>query len=77
MQLADLVARPIGIRALRPAQSNRAYEILEKKVPPKSFWRGSGMGIEKLSLKNAKDLRVNPEVQRRPDISSPTCTKHG
>ena len=34
MQLADLVARPIGIKMLRPTQPNRAYEILEKK-----FWR--------------------------------------
>lgn len=31
MQLADLVARPIGIKALRPTQPNRAYEILERK----------------------------------------------
>jgi hypothetical protein len=31
MQLADLVARPIGIKALRPAQPNRAYDLLENK----------------------------------------------
>lgn len=31
LQLADLVARPIGRSILDPSQPNRAYEILEKK----------------------------------------------
>ena len=31
LQLADLVARPIGIHTLRPKQNNKAYEIIEKK----------------------------------------------
>ncbi len=31
LQLADLVARPIGVHVLRPAQSNRAYDIIERK----------------------------------------------
>ncbi len=31
LQLADLVARPIGISFLRPAQANRAFEVLKKK----------------------------------------------
>ena len=31
LQLADLVARPIGLRTLRPEQSNRAFEVLMKK----------------------------------------------
>lgn len=31
LQLADLVARPIGINHLRPGQPNRAFEILKKK----------------------------------------------
>ncbi len=36
LQIADLVARPIGVSALRPEQRNRAYEIIETK-----FYRGS------------------------------------
>lgn len=32
LQLADLVARPIGLHVLRPDQANRAYEILEPKL---------------------------------------------
>jgi len=31
LQLADLVARPIGIHILRPTQENRAFNIIEKK----------------------------------------------
>jgi hypothetical protein len=32
LQLADLTARPIGLKVLRPAQGNRAYEIIERKL---------------------------------------------
>jgi len=31
LQLADLVARPIGLSTLRPDQENRAFEVLKKK----------------------------------------------
>lgn len=31
-QLADLVARPIGLSFLRPDQSNRAWEVIESKL---------------------------------------------
>ena len=31
LQLADLIARPVGIHHLRPSQPNRAYEIIETK----------------------------------------------
>lgn len=31
LQLADLVARPIGLHVLRPEQNNQAYNILTKK----------------------------------------------
>jgi hypothetical protein len=32
LQLADLIARPIGLKALRPEQPNRAYEIIKPKI---------------------------------------------
>jgi hypothetical protein len=32
LQMADLVARPIGIKVLRPSQPNRAYDIVGKKL---------------------------------------------
>jgi len=31
LQLADLVARPIGIHILRPQQTNRAFDVLKRK----------------------------------------------
>jgi hypothetical protein len=32
LQVADLIARPIGLQTLRPDQPNRAYEIIRPKV---------------------------------------------
>ncbi len=32
LQLADLVARPIGLSVLRPFQTNRAFETIKEKV---------------------------------------------
>ena len=32
LQLADLVARPIGLHALHPEQPNRAFESLKPKI---------------------------------------------
>lgn len=32
LQLADLMARPIGLKVLRPLQPNRAFEILQPKL---------------------------------------------
>ncbi len=32
LQLADLTARPIALRALRPDQANRAFDIIEPKL---------------------------------------------
>jgi hypothetical protein len=45
MQIADLVARPIGIKSLRPAQANRAYDILEPRFrrSPNGEIRGWGL----------------------------------
>lgn len=32
LQLADLTARPIGLKYLKPSQENRAYEIIDSKI---------------------------------------------
>lgn len=32
LQLADLIARPIGRKQFKPEQANRAYEVLEAKI---------------------------------------------
>ena len=45
LQLADLIARPIGIHTLRPAQPNRAYEVIEGKYrrSPEGVVEGWGL----------------------------------
>lgn len=32
LQLADLIARPIGLKTLKPEQPNRAFTIIEEKL---------------------------------------------
>jgi hypothetical protein len=31
LQIADLIARPIGLKIMRPNQANRGFEIVSKK----------------------------------------------
>ena len=47
LQLADLIARPIGIKILRPNQPNRAYDIIEKKMrrSPQGVIKGWGIKV--------------------------------
>lgn len=44
LQIADLIARPIGRQILKPEQSNRAYEIIEKKFRRDSRGHVNGWG---------------------------------
>lgn len=39
LQLADLVARPCGLRAFRPNQANRAFDALRAKLVGHDGWR--------------------------------------
>jgi hypothetical protein len=47
LQLADLIARPIGIKVLRPDQPNRAYDIVSGKFrrSPAGEIRGWGLKV--------------------------------
>lgn len=45
LQLADLVARPIGLKCLRPNQPNRSFEIIQKKFLGTEFFPYNGMKI--------------------------------
>lgn len=51
LQLADLVARPIGIATLRPEQENRAFEVLRRKFLCDGGRKHAGTGFEGLGLK--------------------------
>jgi hypothetical protein len=46
LQLADLVARPIGISILKPKQENRAYKIVEKKFYVNTHGRFHDVGLK-------------------------------
>ena len=46
LQMADLIARPIGRHVLSPGQSNRAYEIIEPKFRRSSAGVIQGYGLK-------------------------------
>ena len=46
LQLADLVARPVGINILRPAQPNRAFAVLESKFYTSATGKRAGWGLK-------------------------------
>lgn len=51
LQLADLVARPIGLHVLRPAQANRAFDALKSKFYCSGGREKAGTGFENWGLK--------------------------
>lgn len=54
LQLADLIARPIGRHILNPEQENRAYEIIEKKIQEKYTRNCKWLGFKNISLEKRK-----------------------
>jgi hypothetical protein len=46
LQLADLVARPIGRHLLNPAQENRAYAVVERKLHRSPEGKVKGWGLK-------------------------------
>lgn len=46
LQLADLLARPVGIKVLRPDQPNRAYDILKGKFRRSPAGKIEGWGLK-------------------------------
>jgi len=51
LQLADLVARPIGISVLRPGQGNRSFDVLKRKFYCSGGRDRVGEGFENWGLK--------------------------
>ena len=47
LQLADLIARPIGIKHLRPEQANRPYDVIDTKFYKSESGRKEGYGLKK------------------------------
>lgn len=50
LQVADLVARPVGINYLRPAQENKAFEMLKSKFYCAGGRKRVGEGYENVGL---------------------------
>lgn len=46
LQLADLVARPIGLHRLRPGQHNRAWQVIEQKLDRGQDGKHMGFGLQ-------------------------------
>jgi hypothetical protein len=46
LQIADLVARPVGIKVLRPTQPNRAYDIVARKFRRSPDGEMQGWGLK-------------------------------
>lgn len=46
LQMADLVARPVGIKMLRPDQENRAFDVLERKFYTGGNGKRDGWGLK-------------------------------
>jgi len=51
LQLADLVARPVGVNYLRPTQENKAFELMRMKFYCAGGRMGVGNGFEDVGLK--------------------------
>jgi hypothetical protein len=47
LQLADLIARPIGRKVLEPTQANRAYDIIEQKLERGPSGQIDGWGLKR------------------------------
>lgn len=49
LQLADLIARPIGLHHLRPGQPNRAFDIIQSKLYRGAKGDTEGFGLIRIS----------------------------
>lgn len=62
LQLADLVARPVGLNYIRPAQANQAFDMLKRKFFCDGGRAGVGSGYEHVGL-----IVYPPQKAKSPD----------
>jgi len=48
LQLADLMARPVGLHHIRPDQPNRAFDVVQQKFRRSPTGRIEGWGLKVL-----------------------------
>jgi hypothetical protein len=58
LQLADLVARPIGLNHIRPNQANQAFDLLKTKFFCAGGRTGVGYGYENVGVKIYPDQKA-------------------
>lgn len=46
LQIADLIARPIGLKVLKSEQLNRAFEVIDRKIWKGPFERSQNFGLK-------------------------------
>lgn len=69
LQLADLVARPVGVNYLRPTQANQAFELLRRKFYCDGGRNAVGMGYENVGL-----MIYPPQKAKSPDEPTEAIT---
>lgn len=62
LQLADLVARPVGLNYIRPAQANQAFDMLKRKFYCDGGREHVGSGYENVGL-----MIYPPQKAKSPD----------
>ncbi len=65
LQLADLVARPVGLNFIRPSQVNLAFEVLKSK-----FYNTEGDQFAKMDLESP-GMRIYPPTKRKAPVNPP------
>ena len=69
LQLADLVARPVGVNYMRPAQPNQAFELLKRK-----FYCDGGRKAVGIDYENVGLLIYPPQKAKSPDEPTEAIT---
>lgn len=69
LQLADLVARPVGLNYIRPQQTNQAFEILKRK-----FYCDGGRGDVGRDFENVGLKIYPPQKAKSPDVPTEAIT---
>lgn len=72
LQLADLVARPVGLNYIRPTQPNQAFELLKKKFFCNGGRTRVGTGYENVGL-----MIYPPQKAKGPDEPTEAMTPTG
>jgi len=72
LQLADLVARPVGLSYIRPMQPNQAFEVLKRKFYCQGGRANAGCGYEGVGL-----VIHPPQKAKGPDEPTEATTPTG